>query len=263
MVSIVDPWLFFYTGYFIAIIMLLVTSYMDLKTREIEPRIWIPFGIIAIALLVARVYAGDESIGPLYILLSLIAPAILLALGMVGMMGLADPIAMLIVALLIPSPPPGLLIPPSMFILVLSSLSMLFSLVIPISIYNTRYLQMIRRICGSLYLTIVIATTGIAMPIERFERTRFLYPLVYPEKSGDSIRWICRASFNIDEDPEEHRARIRALVETGLINRKERIFVTWGVPYILFILIGAILYPILAPYAENIIRSLYIVSEKI
>lgn len=257
MASIVDPWLFFYAGYFIAIVMLLVTSYMDLKTREIEPRIWIPFGVIAIALIVARVYAGDESINYLYILLSLIAPAILLALSLVGMMGLADPIAMLIVAILIPTPPPGLLIPPSMFILALSSLSMLFTLVIPISIYNIKYLQMIRRICGSLYLTIVIATTGIAIPIERYERTRFLYPLIYPEKQKheDSIRWICRASFNIDEDPGEHRTRIKALAETGLIKKEEKIFVTWGVPYILFVLIGTILYPILAPYAENIILS--------
>lgn len=261
MVLAVDSWLFFYAGYFIAVAMLLVTSYMDLKTREIDPRIWIPFGVIAIALIVVRLYAGDESMGSLYILLSLIAPGVLLALSLVGMMGFADPIAMLVVSLLIPSPPPGLLIPPSMFILVLSSLSMLFSLVIPISIYNIKYLQMIRRICGSIYLTAVIAATGVAISIERFERTRFLYPLVYPERHGDSIRWVCRASFNIDEEPGTHRARIRALVEEGFVDKSEKIFVTWGVPYILFILIGVVLYPIVAPYAENIIRSLYMAPQ--
>ncbi|MEM1611661.1 MAG: A24 family peptidase C-terminal domain-containing protein, partial [Sulfolobales archaeon] len=188
--------------------------------------------------------------------ISMISPAVLLAMSLIGMMGLADPIAMAIVALLIPKPPGYLLLPPSLVILALSTISMVMGLVIPISILNLRSMGEIRRRCGSLYKAVIVHMTGFPIRAERFIATRFLYPLIYPNLENGSIIWRCRESFDIDEDPSIYRGAIRELIEKGLLKGDERIYVTWGVPYILFILLGTALYPLSAGYVEEIFESL-------
>ncbi|MEM1610758.1 MAG: A24 family peptidase C-terminal domain-containing protein [Sulfolobales archaeon] len=245
----------FYIGYATAITMLAITSYIDVRTREIDPRIWLPFIAIGIALAIYR-YQLDPGTTPLYIAISMISPAVLLAMSLIGMMGLADPIAMAIVALLIPKPPGSLVLPPSLVILAISTILMVVGLVIPISILNLWSMGEIRRHCRSLYKAVIVHMTGFPIKAERFIATRFLYPLIYPSLENGSIIWRCRESFDINEDPSIYRGNVRELIEKGLLRGDERIYVTWGVPYILFILLGTALYPLSAGYVEGVFESL-------
>ncbi|HWQ17008.1 MAG TPA: A24 family peptidase C-terminal domain-containing protein [Sulfolobales archaeon] len=247
---------YFMAGYIIALVMLVITSYMDLKTREIDPRVWIPFVIAAIVMLIARFSIHWDSISVIYLLLSMIPPSILFALGFLGMMGLADPIALAIVSLLIPEPPAGLLLPPSMVVLIIASIFMLILLVIPMLIINLPRLGLISRHCGSKYLTTIIALTGFPISIRGFLGSKFLYPLIYPSLNEGKIQWICRWSFEIEEDPKAHREAIAMLLEKGYVSEREAIYVTWGVPYLVFLLLGVLLYPLAAGWVEELIRSL-------
>lgn len=244
-------------GYIVALVMLLITSYMDLRTREIDPKVWIPFIIAGAAVTIAKISLYWDQSYPSYLLLSMIPPAILFILSVFGMMGLADPIAMAIVSLLIPAPPSTLVLPPSMVILALASISMIIVLVIPMLIYNISYLGFISRRCSSKQLVAIIALTGFPVSVKRFLRSKFLYPLIYPSLEEDKVTWICRGSFEIDEDPKIHREAISALLEKRYIDEKTMIYVTWGVPYIVFILLGLLLYPLLASPFEEFIEGIY------
>jgi preflagellin peptidase FlaK len=255
MVFHMDLDVLFYIGYAAALAMLAITSYIDVKTREIDPRIWLPFILVGVALAIYRVEL-DPRTAPLYIAISMISPAVLLAMSLVGMMGLADPIAMAIVAILIPQPPGNLVLPPSLVILAISTVLMLVGLVIPISILNLRSIGEIRRYCRSLYKAAIVCMTGFPIKAERFIATRFLYPLIYPSLENESIIWRCRESFDINEDPGVYRGTIRELIEKSFLKGSERIYVTWGVPYILFILLGTALYPLSAGYVEGVFESL-------
>ncbi len=247
----------FVAGYIVALIMLVITSYMDLRTREIDPRVWIPFIIAAIVITVLRIYFHWDQVFLIYMLLSMMSPAILFVLGLFGMMGLADPVALALVSLLIPTPPPGLVLPPSMVILVLASISMLFLLALPMLVINIPRLGDISRRCGSRHLVVLVALTGFSISVKRFLGSKFLYPLIYPSLDEGKITWICRGSFNIEEDPKAHREAIARLLEEGYIGEEDIIYVTWGVPYIVFILLGVLLYPIAADPIEWFIESIY------
>lgn len=247
----------FIAGYIVALIMLIITSYMDLRTREVDPRVWIPFAVAAAVLIIVRIYSHWDPGYLAYLLLSMIPPAILFILGLLRMMGLADPIALAIVSLLIPAPPPDLILPPSMVVLILASISMLLLLVLPMLFINIPRLSLISKRCGSKYLVVLITLTGFPVSVERFLGSKFLYPLIYPLLSGDGVLWICRGSFEIEEDPRAHREAISMLLEKGYIDREEIIYVTWGVPYIVFILLGVLLYPLAAKPIESLIEDLY------
>ncbi len=248
--------LYFIAGYIVALIMLIITSYMDLKTREIDPRVWIPFAIVAIVILIARFSIHWDPASMIYLLLSMTPPLILFALSLLGMMGLADPIALAIVSLLIPEPPTGLLLPPSMVVLIIASILMFFLLVIPMLIINIPRLGLISRHCSSRYITTIIALTGFPMSVRRFLGSKFLYPLIYPSLNEGRIQWICRWSFEIEEDPKTHREAIAMLLEKGYVSERETIYVTWGVPYLVFLLLGVLLYPLAAGWVEELIKSL-------
>lgn len=248
---------YFILGYVAALIMLSITSYMDLRTREIDPRVWIPFAAAAVIIIVVRILSSWDQFFMIYLLFSMIPPAILLAMGLLGMMGLADPIALAIVSLLIPKPPTGLVLPPSIVILALASILMLFILVIPIFIMNIPRLSLISRYCGSRHSAILIALTGFPISIKRFLGSKFLYPLVYPSLGEGKMIWVCRGSFEIEEDPRIHREAIAMLLEKGYVGGEETMYVTWGVPYIVFILLGLLLYPPAAGWVEGFFRDIY------
>lgn len=247
----------FMAGYIVALIMLVIASYMDLRAREIDPRVWIPFIMAAAIIAMLRIYLNKDQGFLFYILLSMIPPAVLFVLGLFGMMGLADPVALAVVSLLIPTPLPGFVLPPSMVVLVLASISMLFLLVIPMIIINTPRLGDILRLCGSRYLVALVALTGFPIDVKRFLGSKFLYPLIYPSLGEDKITWICRGSFEIEEDPGMHREALARLLEKGYVSGDDIIYVTWGVPYIVFILLGVLLYPAAAGSIEGFIGSIY------
>lgn len=247
------PEAWFLAGYSAAVVMLAAASYLDLRSREVDVILWIPFAFVATALAILRGFSPGDAI---YTAASMIAPAVLLVLSLMGLMGLADPIAMLLVSLLIPRPPGDLLLPPSLVILLLSNLAMLFALVIPLLTINMASLGRIRRLCGSWGSAVAVAATAFPMTIEKFSRTRFHYPLVYPSLEGQGVAWRCRSSFNIDEDPAEHRRALEEMVRSGLVEKGARIYATWGVPYIAFMLAGTLAYPVAGPAVEALVRSL-------
>ncbi|MDT7888410.1 MAG: A24 family peptidase C-terminal domain-containing protein [Desulfurococcales archaeon] len=235
--------------------MLVITSYVDVRTREIDPRIWLPFLVVGLVLSIYR-FSLDPAGFVVYLGLSMVPPLVLLSMSFVGMMGLADPIAMALVSLLVPRPFVGSILPPSMVILVISSILITVFLVIPIVVLNLRNIREIWRICGSTSQTFLVYATAFPITAEKFIRTKFLYPLIYPALREGSLSWTCRGSFNIDEDPGTYRRSVKELMEKGLLTGKERIYVTWGVPFIVFLLLGALTYPVAGPLIETAMGTL-------
>lgn len=247
------PDFWFLAGYSAAVIMLAAASYLDLRSREIDVLLWIPFAAAAAAIAILRGFSPEIAV---YMAASMIAPAVLLALSLVGMMGLADPIAVLLLSLLLPRPSGDLLLPPSLVILLLSNLAMLLMLVIPLLVINMARIGHLRRLCSSWGSALAVAATALPMSLERFFRTRFHYPLVYPSLEGEEVVWRCRSSFDIDEDPADHRRALEEMARKGLVGAGTRIYTTWGVPYIVFILAGTLAYPLAGPAVEATLRIL-------
>ena len=249
-----------YIGFIIAILMLTITAYMDIRTREIDPRIWIPFIVIGIAFTSIKIYLGH--LEPLYLALNMIAPLMIAILGIQGMIGFADFFALLAISLLITSPlDNSSVIPPSIIILLLTNLIVVIGSIIPFTVLNIKHYKYIKSICGSTIKTLIIIATSRVISIEKYLSTSHYYPLVFPRQSKDNTIdskntiWECRTSFLIDEEPEEYRKEFEYMATRKIIDPKTRIAVAWGIPYIIFILIATALYPLSAGIIENILRS--------
>jgi len=233
--------------------MLAIGSYSDIKTREIDPRLWLFFGVVAAAIYMNRLGESDLI---LYTLFSLLAPLVVLLLVLLGFMGYADFFAFLVLVFLMPKPlDHDMIIPPAILILLLSDLILLIY-TLPMIMLNARYHRFIRDRCGSLTKSLLIILTGYPMNIKKYLNSRFMYPLIYPIKEGSNIKWICRSTYDIAEEIEDYKTRFKNLVTEEPSLENQLIIVSWGAPYVLFVFLGVVIYPFTAFYIEELFRLL-------
>ncbi|MEM0260155.1 MAG: A24 family peptidase [Sulfolobales archaeon] len=242
-------------GYLATVVTLLIASYSDVKRREVDPRLWIFPSVAGLILIMLRLPIENDLIS--YLLIGLISPIIVLALSLMNLIGFADFIAMIVITLLLPKPFYGeTLLPPSLVILLLSNIIYGVSMT-PFIIRNIFFSRLILEKCNSLTKSLLVIITGLPMRSSTYISSGYFFPLLYPVRREDGyITWICRTSFDINEDPNTLKNEIRRLLNEGLINGDEILIVSWGAPYILFLLLGVLLYPLTASMIESFFRFL-------
>lgn len=222
----------------LTIAMLLHASIKDIKTREIEPKYWIFYGVPLIVIAIAELLASSPSkmLLTVYVISIIAVIAMTIPLFLANMFGGADVFALLVIALSHPTVPfkSNTVFPVSIIVL-LYSLLLLIGLPIAFFLYNLvkrNYLTL-----NKISLPRKIAAMFLGIPIRAGEliNKRFWYPLYRPWSNEFKL------SFDIEEDDAELREKIRNLIEKGELSSHEPIWSTYGIPTIPFILVGYLL----------------------
>jgi len=222
----------------LTIAMLLHASIKDIKTREIEPKYWIFYGVPLIVIAIAELLTSSPSkmLLTVYVISIIAVIVITIPLFLANMFGGADVFALLVIALSHPTVPfkSNIVFPVSIIVL-LYSLLLLIGLPIAFFLYNLvkrNYLTL-----NKISLPRKIAAMFLGIPIRAGEliNKRFWYPLYRPWSNEFKL------SFDIEEDDAELREKIRDLIERGKLSSREPIWSTYGIPTIPFILVGYLL----------------------
>lgn len=126
-----------------AAIMLLFTSYLDMKKREVEDKIWLIFGGMGVALQVYEIHIQETSIVQLGISL-ILATVIGMGLFILGFYGGADGKALIVLGLLVPFFVPRIGIYSIAPLIVLTN-GILLSILLPIGILIFNISRLIRK----------------------------------------------------------------------------------------------------------------------
>jgi len=242
-------------------------SYYDIKYRDIPDRyVWLSL-IVSIILFIASIpfYLGRFGYQLLigYTVLSiLLSTGFFAMLYFMGFIGLADVFVVSEIALLFP------LI--DVYDIIYYKIEFPFHLppVLPIILYST-ISSLIIMLFKSLFISIKhydklpqdiplskkIALMFMARPmtIRDFLSTKYYYPLTIFKIEDNVLKRITRLTFDVEEEEYwEYQEEFRKLVEEGLLSPDEYVWVTYGVPYMVPLLIGFILFLILGdtPFFE-------------
>ena len=123
--------------------MLLYTSYLDVKKREVEDKVWLVFGAIGAVLQAYEVYSGTTS--PLYLVIALVlGTGIGMGLYFFGFYGGADGKALIVLALLLPRFVPRVGIYSVAPLIILTN-GVLISILLPVALLILNITRLIRR----------------------------------------------------------------------------------------------------------------------
>ena len=127
----------------IAAVMLLYTSYLDMKKREVEDKVWLIFGSIGVVLEIFEVHSGATNLFSLGIAL-ILGTAIGMGLYFFGFYGGADGKALIVLALLFPRFVPATGIYTIAPLMILTN-GILISVLLPIAIFILNITRLIRH----------------------------------------------------------------------------------------------------------------------
>lgn len=223
------------SDFILTFIVLAIATYYDLRFREINPWLWIPFIGLGVILTMYKLLLGVLNI--LIIIFSLIAPLATLLFTYIGLMGGADFLALLTIALLMPKCPDILgfaLFPPSLVILAYSVFIMV-GISLGIAITNILlYRNEIKRV--PLRLRVLYLFTALPLRASTILNTKFWFLLEIPWENK------FRITFDINEDPSKHREILLKKLSEGVIENTTRIWSTWGVPHIALYFLGFLMF---------------------
>jgi len=212
--------------------MLLHVTYLDLKTREIDLKIWLLYSPLALFFLFQ--YKNLNIF--LYLYSVITVNILLLVFYYVSLMGGADLFLSLILSLSNASVRP----------LFFSNFSMIGLEPLTILLYSSLliFLTSIGNLLRNysytkgypLKLRIILALSGKRIKVKDFLNSKFLFPLTQIDESSGQV--AIRTTFLVDEDDAEWRRKFSEYVKKGLIKEEDYIWVTWGVPVIPFIALG-------------------------
>jgi len=206
-------------------------SYRDIKYRDIPEVTWVPAIIISV---VINTLTGKYDL--MHTALSMFPVLIVFIMSLLGMIGGADFLALLTIAI---AHPQFLLLPVSL-------LTLLYSLLIPLglmiyyAICNTvLHRQLLNRIECKEGRKSYLILFGRPMSAKELLEKKFTYPLTIPVGKGE---FICRPSFSDDDEEEERiKERIKGAIVRGELQSNEKLWVTPGLPHVVFFLIGYVL----------------------
>lgn len=214
--------------------MLIHTSILDLKSREVDLKIWLYY----LPLIIFLYFDIKYIYLPLYLYSLTTSSILLILLYKMSMLGGADIFASIILSLsnasiisLIPSRLVRIGIEP-ILILLYTSLSIL--------VYSgINFVRNFKDVKGlSVTQKMLLALVGKKIKIKDFLNSKFLFPLTTIKENG-SVE--LRFNFNIEEDDKEWREYYKRLLEKRIIKEDDIIWVTWGVPVLPFMLLGYLL----------------------
>lgn len=231
-------------------------SILDIKYRDIPAvYVWISLGIaILLASISFYIYVilYSASLLIIYFIISLLVGFVLLyILYIMGFLGEADVFIGFELAILYPTPdvydlvlfkaPIGIRMPPVIPIMIYSNI--LVAVLIPLLVIaNLRHKELYTKYNVSFTKKILLLITSKPVKIKDYLNMKHVYPLeIIKEEEGRLVRSI-RTTFDINEDYRVHQETIKSLVEKGLLKDSDYIIITYGIPYILPILLGFILF---------------------
>ncbi|BFH72653.1 A24 family peptidase C-terminal domain-containing protein [Sulfurisphaera javensis] len=212
--------------------MLLHTSYLDLKTREIDLKIWLIYSPLVILFIFEYKHLSLF----LYLYSVITTNMLILVFYWLSLMGGADLFLSLILSFSNASVKPFLFPALSMLglepltILLYSSAMIFFAGVLNL-LKNYKYTS------GYPFTTrLTLSLSGKRITVREFLNSKFLFPLTQIDEQSGTI--TLRTTFSVEEDDAEWRKKFKEYVEKGLIKEDDYIWVMWGVPVIPFIAIG-------------------------
>jgi len=85
------------------------------------------------------------------------------------------------------------------------------------------------------------AMSGRIFSAKEYLNTKFWYLLERIEEKEDGVERKLLKRINLEEEPEEHKERIRELIEKGKLKVEEKVLASYGTPFLVYMLGGFIL----------------------
>lgn len=236
---------------FIALITLGYAAYTDIKTREITPWLWLVASVISFPLTAYEawflVVKGYALFCILELIMALVPLPFIIYLFKKGLFGGADMLAYAFLTVDMPWYPIAFglrsILPIPLLTLLYASL--LVALSIPIKIVKNlssrRFNEHAEEFGIKGLRKLRLAATASVMTIKEYLSKKFWYPLEVFEEEGDGVKKTLRPHFNVEEEYEDHQRALREMIEKGLVKEDELIFVTYGIPFIVFMFLGFVL----------------------
>jgi len=218
-----------------SLVMLIHTSILDIKSREVDPKIWLFYLPLAIFL-----YFNIQKINiVLYIIIFIITNSLTYILYKLSMIGGADVIAIILLSLGNSSVTPIIYLnnlttiglEPLIILLYSSFLITIIGIINLIK--NVKYTKNM-----SIYDRILLGFNGKRMKVKEFINSKFYFPLTVIDDNGNMS---LRTNFSVEEDDKYWREKYLELIKKGVITGEEYIWVSWGVPVLPFICAGYII----------------------
>ncbi|ABU82581.1 A24 family peptidase C-terminal domain-containing protein [Ignicoccus hospitalis] len=241
-----DLWLLDVYRTALALVVLSYASYLDWKTREIPPKLWATAALLALpASLYEAVTLSSAGLGD-YVVFSFLSGAIIilvLALLMLrNMMGGADVLAFLFITVDMPWYPfalggPRALLPVPLLTLLYSTI--LAALWVPLrlisNLLNDDFVSHAKELNVTGLKLLRLATSARVVKVKDYFKMKFWFPLELVQYKDDKVERLLRTTFSIDEEYEDHQRKIKEFVDAGFLSEDEKIFVTYGIPFIIYI----------------------------
>ncbi|MEL9969328.1 MAG: A24 family peptidase C-terminal domain-containing protein [Metallosphaera sp.] len=214
--------------------MLIHTSILDIKYREVDPKLWLFYSPLMIFL-----YFDIKMINLLIYIYSLFTVIIVFfAFYKLSFMGGADLFAVLIVSI------SNAVVHPLFFarlselgieplvIVFYSSLFIIMSGIINL-VSNFRHTKGLK-----FHTRLILAFSAKRIRVGQFINSKFLFPLTEIDDNGNEI---LRMGFSVEEDDSYWREVYKRLVNERKVSLDKYIWVAWGVPVLPFLLAGYII----------------------
>jgi preflagellin peptidase FlaK len=225
-------------------------SFFDLKTREVDDRVWLAYGGIGLALTILRL-AVNPSL--LILILASIGVTTLVSIGLFyfGLFGGADAKAIICLGLTLPLPPLGFLpilgyVHPFFPVVVaimgfaLSVSAALWFALTNLLTYSRQRADMFKGLEHESKLRKLFAgITGYPAEFSRLRSTFYLYPMEEVEQDANgNMRRVFKFFFSAEADRDEMVAKFNESISE--LGYEGKVWVTPGLPMLVFILVGLV-----------------------
>jgi len=237
----------------LALSILSYAAYKDIKTREIEPKIWVIATIVGGAITFFELiifYFNAYNLflwGIIDMVFSLLLLPFFYMMYRMAILGGADMLAYLFLSLDIPWYPLVLglrAIAPMPFLALLYASMGAFIVGLLRGIKNLvdpKFWKFVRQNNIKGLKLIHYALSGRAFTAEEFLKTDFWYLLSKPVIENEKVRLKLEGKVNLEEEPEDQRKEVKRLLEEGKMRRDEILLASYGTPFLLYIYLGFIL----------------------
>jgi len=243
-------------------------SYFDLRTREVDDKVWLAYGPIGSALTAVRIFAE-----PSLLLVTLVSIAITtvisLALFYFGLFGGADSKAIICLGLTLPLPPTsfqpalGYVHPVFPIVVVVTGFICSAAIAVWYGLKNlaTCFARRERMFEGlqdeSLWRKAMAFILGYRTEVSRLRSTFYLYPMEEVVQGPQGIHRSLKLFIDAETDREPLVSELSdSLAKLGY---KGKVWVTPGLPMLLFILIGLCLTLILG---DIVFATVFIMARR-
>ena len=255
------------TASLVSLLFLVVGSISDIRTREVDDKVWLTYGALGTTLTAIRLILEPSR----FILTGLsIAIAFLISIGLVyfGLTGGADAKAIICIGLALPLPPSswqpliGFVHPFFPVVVVLMGFICSASMALWFGIRNTTsYVRLENRMFGGLEheswsRKALACVSGYPTQIKNLKSKFYLYPIEEIKWSGPSDSSERRFKFFMDVETDRDQLVSTFIDSATRSGVKGMVWVTPGLPMLVFILFGLVIALTIGdPIFATILRS--------